>query len=283
MILIADSGSTKTDWRLMEGKAEINQVKTKGFNPYYQQLEEMVAEIESELVPALNHKEIETIYFYGAGCSTPERQQKIRDALIPYFQNTKIHVHSDLIGAARALSGNKPGIVCILGTGSGSCLYDGQTIDKNIPSLGFILGDEGSGAWLGKKMVTDYLRGHMPKKSIETINQQLHIDKETILEHVNHKPMPSRYLAGFAQFISKNANQTYFYQLLFDSFTSFAKNYIIRYDNFENYTCHFVGSVAFHNQEILHQVSRYIGFTNGNIIQSPIEGLTLYHSKSPEH
>jgi glucosamine kinase len=181
------------------------------------------------------------------------------------------------------LSGNKPGIVCILGTGSGSCLYDGQTIDKNIPSLGFILGDEGSGAWLGKKMVTDYLRGHMPKKSIETINQQLHIDKETILEHVNHKPMPSRYLAGFAQFISKNANQTYFYQLLFDSFTSFAKNYIIRYDNFENYTCHFVGSVAFHNQEILHQVSRYIGFTNGNIIQSPIEGLTLYHSKSPEH
>jgi glucosamine kinase len=279
MILIADSGSTKTDWRLMDGKTEISQIKTKGFNPYYQNLKEMVAEIESELVPAVDGSLVDIIHFYGAGCSTAERQQKISDALSPYFTKSEILVQSDLIGAARALSGNRPGIVCILGTGSGSCLYNGKNIDKNIPSLGFILGDEGSGAWLGKKMVTDYLRGHMPKKSIETINSQLKIDKEIILEHVNHKPMPSRYLAGFAKFISDNANQTYFYQLLFDSFTSFAKNYIIRYRNFEKYKCHFVGSVAYHNQEILKQVARYSGFEIGNIIQSPIDGLTSYHSK----
>jgi N-acetylglucosamine kinase-like BadF-type ATPase len=279
MILIADSGSTKTDWRLMDGKKEISQVKTKGFNPYYQQIDEMVAEIESELVPSLDTKEVRTIYFYGAGCSTAERQKKVSDALLPYFTNTDIFVQSDLIGAARALSGNKPGLVCILGTGSGSCRYDGKNIVKNIPSLGFILGDEGSGAWLGKRMVTDYLRGHMPKKCIETINQKLHIDKETILENVNHRPMPSRYLAGFAKFISENADQTYFYQLLFDSFTAFAKNYIIRYPNYDKFNCHFVGSVAFHNQEILQQVARYIGFRIGNIIQSPIDGLTLYHSK----
>jgi glucosamine kinase len=129
--------------------------------------------------------------------------------------NQRFLCNSDLIGAARALSGDRPGIVCILGTGSGSCLYNGKNIDKNIPSLGFILGDEGSGAWLGKKMVTDYLRGHMPKKSIETINRQLKIDKEIILEHVNHKAMPSRYLAGFAKFISDNANQTYFLPVAF--------------------------------------------------------------------
>jgi len=279
MILIADSGSTKTDWRLMDGEQEISKIKTKGFNPYYQKLDEMVKEIESELVPALNTSIVQSIHFYGAGCSTPERQMKIKKALLPYFSDAEIFVQSDLIGAARALSGDQPGLVCILGTGSGSCLYDGKTIDKNIPSLGFVLGDEGSGAWLGKKMVTDYLRGHMPKKSIETINQKLHIDKETILEHVNHKSMPSKYLAGFAKFISENIEQTYFYQLMFDSFTAFAKNYIIRYSNYTEFDCHFVGSVAYHNQKILEHVARYTGFKIGNILKSPIDGLTNYHAK----
>lgn len=278
MILIADSGSTKTDWRLMDGNLEICQIKTKGFNPYYQGMDEMVNEIKSALIPALNPSGISTIFFYGAGCSTPERQNKISEALSPFFKETNIVVHSDLIGAARALSGNQEGIVCILGTGSGSCQYDGVDVIKNIPSLGFVLGDEGSGAWLGKKMVTDYLRGHMPKKCIETINKKLHIDKEIILEHVNHKPMPSRYLAGFARFISENIDQTYFYQLMFDSFTAFAKNYIIRYPNYSEYTCHFVGSVAFHNHDILKHVAKYNGFEIGNIIKSPIDGLTKYHS-----
>ena len=279
MILIADSGSTKTDWRLMNGSTEISQVKTKGFNPYYQDLDEMLQEVESSLLPAYGAEDIETIHFYGAGCSTAERQKRITDALSPFFKATKIIVQSDLIGAARAASGDRSGVVCILGTGSGSCLYNGRTVEKNIPSLGFILGDEGSGAWLGKKMVTDYLRGHMPKKVIERINQRLHIDKETILEHVNHKPMPSRYLAGFAQFISENIDQTYFYQLMFDGITSFAKNYIIRYPNYSKYNCHFVGSIAFHNQEVLEHVAKYTGFKIGNIIKSPIEGLTKYHSK----
>lgn len=279
MILIADSGSTKTDWRLMDGQKETSQVKTKGFNPYYQELEEMVTEIESQLMPSIDSSIVDTIYFYGAGCSTKERQQKISSALSPYFSSTKIIVQSDLLGAARALSGDQPGIICILGTGSGSCQYDGKHIAKNIPSLGFVLGDEGSGAWLGKKLVTDYLRGHMPKKCIETINQTLHIDKETILEHVNHKQMPSRYLAGFAKFISENIDQTYCYQLMFDSFTAFAKNYIIRYPNYSEFQCHFVGSVAFHNREVLEHVSKYTGFKIGNIIKSPIDGLTKYHAK----
>lgn len=278
MILIADSGSTKTDWRLMDSNLEVSQVKTKGFNPYYQRMDEMADEIKSALVPALDQSDISTIFFYGAGCSTFERQKKISGALSPFFKGAKIFVQSDLIGAARALSGNRPGIVCIVGTGSGSCQYDGVDITKNIPSLGFVLGDEGSGAWLGKKMVTDYLRGHMPKKCIETINQKLHIDKEIILEHVNHKAMPSRYLAGFAKFISENIDQTYFYQLMFDSLTSFAKNYIIRYPNYTEYKCHFVGSIAFHNQEVLEHVAKYSGFQIGNIIKSPIDGLTSYHS-----
>jgi len=279
MILIADSGSTKTDWRLMDGQQEIDRIKTKGFNPYYQELGEMVQEVKTQLVPFIETSSVEQIYFYGAGCSTVERRQKITDALSPYFKTSKIDVQSDLIGAARALCGHKPGIVCILGTGSGSCQYDGEKISKNIPSLGFVLGDEGSGAWLGKKMVTDYLRGHMPKKCIETINQKLHIDKETILEHVNQRPMPSRYLAGFAQFISENIELTYFYQLVFDSFTAFAKNYIVRYSNYSKFECHFVGSVAFHNQEVLGHVAKYTGFKLGNIIKSPIDRLTNFHTE----
>lgn len=280
MILIADSGSTKTDWRLMNGQHEVDRVKTKGFNPYYQDIEEMVKEIESELVPSIEPEAIDKIYFYGAGCSTEERQRKIIDALAPFFKSSEILVHSDLIGAARALCGDQAGIVCILGTGSGSCFYDGEKIATNIPSLGFILGDEGSGAWLGKKMVTDYLRGHMPEKSMETINSKLKITKEMILEHVNHKPMPSRYLASFAKFISENMDQTYFYQLLFDGFTAFSKNYIIRYPNQEKYLCHFVGSVAFHNQDVLSHVAKYTGFRIGNLIKSPIDGLTKYHTKN---
>ena len=278
MILIADSGSTKTDWRLMDGGLEISRIHTKGFNPYYQQPEEMLVEIESALVPQLDVEKVQTIIFYGAGCSTVERQKKISDALFPSFKNATIEVYSDLVGAARAVCGSEPGIVCILGTGSGSCRYDGTKIVENIPSLGFVLGDEGSGAYLGKKMVTDFLRGHMPQKSMETIRQKLHIDKEIILEQVNHKPMPSRYLAGFAQFISENSDQTYFYQLMFDSFTAFAKNYIVRYQNYDELTCHFVGSVAFHNQEMLKNVANYSGFSIGNIIKSPIDGLTIYHS-----
>ena len=278
MILIADSGSTKTDWRLVDSDREICQIQTKGFNPYYQEFAEILIEIETALIPKLDPASVSTIFFYGAGCSTAERQQKISAALSPFFKKAAIFVHSDLIGAARAASGKLPGIVCILGTGSGSCLYDGDKIVENIPSLGFILGDEGSGAWLGKKMVTDFLRGHMPQKSMETIKQKLLIDKEIILEHVNHRPMPSRYLAGFAKFISENSDQTYFYQLLFDSFTAFAKNYIIRYENYSDLVCHFVGSVAFHNQKMLHNVANYNGFEIGNIIKSPIDGLTSFHS-----
>jgi N-acetylglucosamine kinase-like BadF-type ATPase len=280
MILIADSGSTKTDWRLMEGDREIGRVQTKGFNPYYQQLQEMVAEIETSLVPSVETESVNTIYFYGAGCSTAERQKKIADALKPSFHKAAIFVYSDLLGAARALSGSKPGIVCILGTGSGSCRYDGEKIIENIPSLGFILGDEGGGAWLGKKMVTDFLRGHMPEKCMNLIRKELLIDKEIILEHVNHKPMPSRYLAGFAKFISEHIDQTYFYKLMFDSFTAFAENYIIRYQDYDKFKCHFVGSIAFYNQGILENVAKYNGFNIGNIIKSPIDGLTYYHSPS---
>ncbi len=280
MILIADSGSTKTDWRLMDESREITRIQTKGFNPYYQNVGEITSEIENALMPNIASEVVETIYFYGAGCSTAERQKKVSDALAPYFRDASILVHSDLLGAARALSGNKPGIVCILGTGSGSCRYDGEKIVENIPSLGFILGDEGSGAWLGKKMVTDFLRGHMPEKCMNLIRKELLIDKEIILEQVNHKQMPSRYLASFAKFISEHIDQTYFYKLMFDSFTAFAENYIIRYQDYDKFKCHFVGSIAWYNQDILENVAKYNGFSIGNIIKSPIEGLTFYHSPS---
>lgn len=281
MVLIADSGSTKTDWRLLNDGVEILQIQTKGLNPYYQNIEEIDHELRTELIPKLEESDVSAIYFYGAGCSTLERKNKISSVLSKHFKLAQISVQSDLIGAAHALSGNRPGIICIIGTGSGSCFYDGEKITENIPSLGFILGDEGSGSWLGKKMVTDFLRGQMPQKTMKSIQHKLNIDKETILENVNHQPMPSKYLGSFAQFISKNMDQTYFYQLLFDGFTEFAKNYILRYPNFLETNCHFVGSIAFHNQKILRHVARYNGFTIGNIIKSPVNGLTKYYADRP--
>ncbi len=279
MILIADSGSTKTEWQLVNGKQADALIKTKGINPYYQEPAEIASEIADALIPALKNVTISRIFFYGAGCSTLKQQKLVYNVLSSFFKRADIFIDSDLLGSARALCGYKPGIICILGTGSGSCRYDGEKITEQIPSLGFILGDEGSGAWIGKRMITDFLRGDMPEDCIDIIKSSFKIDKETILENVNHKPMPGSYLAKYARFISNHTDQTYFYQLIFDSFAIFAENYILRYKQQNKIKCHFVGSVAYHNIKILEEVAGHYGFKTGNILKSPIEGLIKYHTE----
>lgn len=280
MILIADSGSTKTAWTLLKGDSVAGQWKTRGFNPYYQGEEEIRQALREELPPAFGGHAVDKVFFYGAGCSTTERKSIIARAIGTFLPDSRIEVNNDLLGAARSLCGQQSGVVCIVGTGSGSCFYDGTIIARNIPSLGFILGDEGSGAYIGKKLITDFLREDMPASVHEAIRKEYGIDKESVLEQVNKRPMPSRYLAGFSRFVTARLDDPYLFDLAYRALKDFAVQYIVRYDNYQAYSVHFVGGVAYHNRIVLSKISEDLGFRLGQIEEQPMEGLIRFHTES---
>ena len=280
MILLADSGSTKTDWRFINDQGETFAFRTSGFNPYYQDAGEIKEGLLRELMPQIEGRQPEAIYFYGAGCSTGEKQAIVKEALNSCFPTAKTDVQSDLIGAARALCVRSPGIACILGTGSGSCRWDGQQIAEQIPSLGFILGDEGSGAYLGKKLVTAYLRNKLPLKIREDLKNTFHVVKDEVLRRVNKEEMPSRYLAGFARFYPEHLDDPFIFELAYNCFKEFAENYIIRYKEYSVLPVHFVGSVAWHNKKVLEELARNLDFHPGKIISNPVESLITFHKEN---
>ena len=279
-IFIADSGSTKTDWSFLSKEGERGHCQTKGYNPYYQSTESILESLRNEWPDAMPHQPIQTIYFYGSGCATIERAATVEKALRQFFDVDKVEVNSDLLGAARALCGDSAGIACILGTGSGSCAFDGKHISGRIPSLGFILGDEGSGAYLGKILITDFLRGKMPVETQKKLLETYSIDKETVLETINKNEMPSRYLATFAKFIGEQQDDHYVFDIAYRGFRAFADNYIIRYKDFDKMDVHFVGSVAYYNKKALCKLSEDLSFNIGNIYKAPMEGLIKYHTQN---
>jgi N-acetylglucosamine kinase-like BadF-type ATPase len=276
MILIADSGSTKTDWKSTDGTGNTAQVKTGGINPQYMDPDDIMHEVR-EAASGLSPSRISAVYFYGAGCSSVEKKEMVAKAIAGYFTEAAIEVNGDLFGAARATCFFQPGIACILGTGSGSCVFDGEKIIRSIPSLGFILGDEGSGAYLGKQLVRDFLREEMPPDMITLIRDKLGITKEVILENVNRKPMPSRYLAGFSKFIHEHVNHTYVETLVYHSFEDFIAHYIIPYRESQEYPVHFVGSIARGFRSILNAVLESRNLVLGKVEEAPINGLIEYH------
>ncbi len=276
MILIADSGSTKTDWKCTDGAGKTAVAKTGGINPQYMNADDIINEA-IEAARQLNTLSIKSIYFYGAGCSSQEKRDMVSLALRESFRDAEIEVNGDLFGAARATCFFQPGIACILGTGSGSCVYDGEKIVKSIPSLGFILGDEGSGAYLGKQLVRDFLREEMPADMINIIREKLGITKELILENVNRKPMPSRYLADFSKFIHENIHHTYIEELVYHSFEDFVFHYITPYRESREYPIHFVGSIAKRFKSILKGVFESRNLMMGKVEEAPINGLIEYH------
>lgn len=277
MILIADSGSTKTDWRLIFNKDEIGQAKTTGINPYYQEKEEIVEELKTKLLPQLPSLPSE-IYFYGSGCANEEKAAVVGEAFHFVFPDAqKVKVNNDLLAAARALCNKEAGIACILGTGSNSCFYDGEEIVENIPSLGYMLGDEGSGAILGKKIVSNYLKKDLPRHLHDRFEKRYKTNKDEVLENVYRKPYPNRYLASFSQFLFHNLSDPYIYKLVYTSFEEFFVRNVYKYDNYRNSRIHFVGSIAFYYSNILRQVANDLGLHVKNILETPISGLTLYH------
>ena len=284
MILIADSGSTKTDWRLIDSENKIHQFSTQGFNPYFQSLEEISAEIKTKLVPicSINLGAPLTIFYYGAGCSSTNKKEIIKCALLQNFPQAIIEVEHDLLAAARAVCGKNKGIATILGTGSNTCYYDGEKIVQNIDSLGFILGDEGSGAHIGKTFMSAYLNKELPQELSLRFQERFSLSKEIILENIYKKPMPNRYLASFSQFIFQQQKEQVVFDLVADCFRQFFDKHICKYPMHKQVKISCVGSVAFYYSNVLRLVAEEKGLVIDRILESPIAGLLLYHTDNQD-
>jgi glucosamine kinase len=284
LILIADSGSTKTDWRILAEDGTVSQARTIGFNPFYQDAQAIYSEVNQKLVPLITGK-VNRIYFYGAGCAGEEKCAIVKEGLLRAFLEANAEVYSDLVGAARALCGHEPGIACILGTGSNSCLYDGEKIVAQRAPLGFWLGDEGSGGHLGKTLVQQYLLGELPDDLASRFDKRYQLGKNRearleVLDHAYSKPSPNLYFSSFSKFLFDNRSHPFAYRIIYRSFTEFFEKYLAKYENYQQYKVHFVGSVAFYYSDILRQVANDKGVAVRNILESPIAGLTLYHQRN---
>ena len=278
-ILIADSGSTKTDWVLIKDKDVVLQYQTSGFNPYFQSSEDICNEIRKVLLPVLQEQlpDMTHIAYYGAGCSTPDKVHAVKQGLYLAFGNITSEVSHDLLAAARALFGKERGIACILGTGSNSCLYDGELVVENVPSVGYMFGDHGSGAHIGKTFVQHYFDGNLPAHLVAAF-EKAGYHREIILENVYKKPMPSKYLASMVPFMSAYHNDSFIKSIIRSCFRDFFNAQVSRYTNARQLPVNSVGSIGYYYRDLLEEVAREQGYTMGSIIKSPIEGLIRYHS-----
>lgn len=276
-MLIAESGSTKTDWRVIDNAGKIEQFITKGFNPFHQKSEAISEEIKLNLLPFLKTA-VKQVHFYGAGCSSPSMCGIVESALNECFQEAEIHVEHDLLAAARGLCGHEKGIACILGTGSNSCVFDGVNITANIPALGYILGDEGSGSYMGKRFIADFLIGKLPEKLEKDFTEKFGLTKDKIFEAVYMQPMPNRFLASFGKFLFQRIDDPYVMDLVRSSFVDFFDRYICRYEGYAELPVHFTGSIAFYFSKILNDVATEKQVRIGRIVETPAAALVLYHT-----
>lgn len=277
MILVADSGSTKTDWCLVNDGLQVKSVFTAGINPFFQTQEEISSLVLDMLLPQLENYTVDSVFFYGAGC-VPDKCSMVEAAIAVALPDARIVVESDLLGAARGLLGSSGGIACILGTGSNSCLYDGSAIIQQVSPLGFILGDEGSGAVLGKKFVADCLKNQIPKKLQEKFLTTYSLTAADIINSVYRQPFPNRFLAQFTKFMYDHIGEPSVYNLVFDSFSEFFTRNVQQYVGYDTMEVSFVGSIAYYFKDVLEVVAQELGMTVGHIVQTPMEGLIKYHS-----
>ena len=290
MILLADSGSTKVHWCLVTASGQCSDVFTDGINPLFQTTDAMRNSICNQLLPqiapllwagTLTH-----VFFYGAGC-TPEKKVFVQKALESVFKKAEVHVESDMLGAARGLLGRNAGVACILGTGSGSCFYNGETIEWCVPSLGYILGDEGSAAVLGKRLVGDLLKNQLGDRSgsgaeqghAEDLKEAFFAEYQTsmaaIIETVYRQPFPNRYLAKLSRFCADHLDDQRIHDLVYDHFVQFIRRNLVQYKTSE--PIGFVGSIAYYYRPVLEEAMQAEQLPLGTVLQDPIEGLKEYH------
>lgn len=277
MLLIADSGSTKTDWILIDEEKKQSRYNTIGYNPYFIDTDKIVQSLTGTLVSQLDSSKVKKIFFYGAGCSTSEKAAVVFKALSRCFTRAEISVNHDMLAAARALLGDTRGFAAIIGTGSNTCIYDGKGVEKNIDSLGYLLGDEGSGCYIGKKIARDFLRGYLPTELQKKFDEKYHLTYADILDSLYNKPLPNRFLAGFCKFADENKQHVHIQKIVKESFTDFFENLVSRYPGYEKLSFNCVGSVGFIFKDILSEVAKSYNMKVGKLIQSPIEELADYH------
>jgi N-acetylglucosamine kinase-like BadF-type ATPase len=277
MILIADSGSTKTHWGLVDENSlsPAPEFQTSGINPFYQDKKSILHMLQKEFTWKINTPV--RLFFYGAGCSGVDSKAIVLESLNAFFKPASIMVESDLMAAARALCQKGAGIACIMGTGSNSCFYNGKEITKHVPSLGYILGDEGSGADIGRRLVADILKNQLPFEVAEHFFARYKYTREEILEHVYKNPFPNRFLAGFATYVAENTGIPAIRNMVKAGFNKFFSRNIRQYPEAGKYPVHFTGSIAWHFREILTESAAENGYRVGLITQSPMEGLIRFH------
>lgn len=276
MKLIAESGSTRTEWALVEGDHVLEHIFTEGINPFFQSRREISRSVRLELPDSFFKKRYEQVYFYGAGCSSADKKAIIGASLVAQFKSP-IQVESDLLGAARGLLKHEAGIACILGTGSNSCFYDGEKIAKHVHSLGYVLGDEGSGAVMGKRFLADCLKDLAPQHLIDAFYDKFRISSDDALEYVYNRPFPNRFLSTFSYFLYEHLDDEYVYDLVCQNFRDFFTRNVLQYD-YLNYPVRFVGSVASNYSEVLTSVAMEFGIRIEKIEETPMAGLVDYHT-----
>lgn len=280
MKLIAESGSTRTEWALVEDNHLVQRVFTEGLNPFFQTRREISRSVRLGLPESFFKKKLDQVYYYGAGCSSYEKKNILGASLVAQFK-TPIQVESDLLAAARGLFKCEAGIACILGTGSNSCFYDGKIIVKNVKAAGYILGDEGSGTVLGKLFLADLLKGLAPKELANEFHEKFRISVNDVMESVYNLPFPNRFLGTIAYFLGDYMDNEYVYNLLTNNLRSFFNRNVCQYD-YINYPIRFVGSLAYAYPDILQEVAQEFGVEIDVIEETPMNGLIEFHSMNIE-
>ncbi|RYE28390.1 MAG: N-acetylglucosamine kinase [Sphingobacteriaceae bacterium] len=276
MILVADSGSTKTDWILVTDEQATLEFKTAGINPFFLTDKEISKIIHKQEGLIAQAEKVTEVYFFGAGCSSPDKREMVSNVLSQIFKQAYVSVDSDLLGSAYATCGQETGLCCILGTGSNITYFDGENIFEGRHGLGYILGDEGSGSFFGKKLITDYLYGNMPQQESSLFAQKFAADKETIISNVYHKPKANFYMASFAVFLSDIRTTEYGKTLIRYGLKTFVETNIASYENYKKLKCNFVGSIAWNLKEELQEVCADYQVEVGKIINHPIHDLTKF-------
>jgi glucosamine kinase len=275
--LIADSGSTKAEWCLIDGKKKKTFI-TQGLSPYFLSLQQVQQILQQELKSKMKQVTPNEVFFYGTGCSNPNNVTLIKKAIQNVFPGAKVAVDHDLMGAAKALCGTEKGIACILGTGSNSCYYNGKKIVKNSPGLGYVLGDEGSGAYLGKKVIQYFLYNTFDEDLMDRFAAKFKSSSYEILDAVYKKPLPNRYLASYAIFLAENRGHYMIENIIEDGFNDFFFNHVYKYSESWKLPVHFIGSVAYGFKDVLKEMCNGYELQLGRVLKKPMDGLVKYHS-----
>lgn len=277
MILIADSGSTKTHWKLIDGQSA-RDIHTTGISPFYLNEAQIVALLKKELLPEIKASAIDTVYFYGTGVSQADKVAIIKNSLQQIFPKAKLQIEHDLLAAARAACGNKPGITCILGTGSNTCLYDGSQIVDNVPSLGFLLGDEGSGANLGRLLLKAYYYRDLPTDLKQKLEAWHDMTKAQVLNDIYHADKPNEATARFARFVMDHLSHPYIEAMCRAEILNFLQTNVLKYNNHQHLPIHFVGSIAFLSKGLITEILNTLQLQPGCFLKEPMDNLIEYHT-----